>query len=106
MDLYDHIYHKLCRQVYQESIPGGVNLRNKFKEEQEETQNILKKLRQSQEELGTSTKRQQLDVIPHADGKKAIATPARSQKNGSAVKRAAPQPNSNRRKVERGQLSN
>jgi len=33
MDLYDHIYHKLCRQVYQESIPGSVNLRNKFKEE-------------------------------------------------------------------------
>tara|TARA_B110000285_G_C15009435_1_gene555620 strand:+ start:478 stop:750 length:273 start_codon:yes stop_codon:yes gene_type:complete len=89
MDLYDHIYHKLCRQVYQESIPGSVNLRNKFKEEQEETQNILKKLRQSQEELGTSTKRQQLDVITHADGKKAIATPVRSQKNGAAVKPAA-----------------
>ena len=58
-----------------------MNLRNKFKEEQEETQNILKKLRQSQEELSTSTKRQQLEVIPHSDGKKAIATPIRSQKN-------------------------
>lgn len=63
MDMYDHIYNKVCRQVYQDSIPGGgINFKNKFKEEQEETQNILRKLRQSQEELGTIAESKQVLV--------------------------------------------
>lgn len=77
MDLYDHIYHRVCRQVYQESAPSGH--KNRFKEDQED-QNGSRKLRQPQKDGNAESKPSSMDVIPHqeAGALKVAATPRRN----------------------------
>ena len=47
MDAYDHIYFKVARQVYINSLPGSAVTRTKAKEELDEQFQLVQRLRES-----------------------------------------------------------